>query len=82
MSGKSNVLSKNYRTTTQIAKAAYSLLDKDPNIINDDNFVKPSLIDRQGYYPTCTQFKTTKEEAGYNISEIKNTLSILSRSRR
>lgn len=74
MSGKSNVLSKNYRTTTQIAQAAYSLLDKDPNIINDDNFVKPSLIDRQGYYPTCTEFRTSKDEAGYIISEIKNTL--------
>jgi len=74
MKGKSNVLSKNYRTTTQIAQAAYSLLDKDQNIINDDNFVKPSLIDRQGYYPTCTQFKTPKDEAEYIIVEIKNIL--------
>ena len=74
MKGKSNVLSKNYRTTTQIAQAAYSLLEKDQNIISDDNFVKPSLIDRQGYYPTCTQFKTPRDEATYIISEIKNTL--------
>ncbi|MBU3114437.1 UvrD-helicase domain-containing protein [Clostridium lacusfryxellense] len=74
MKGKSNVLSKNYRTTTQIAQAAYSLLEKDQNIINDDNFVKPSLIDRQGYYPTCTELKNPKNEAEYIISEVKNIL--------
>lgn len=33
MTGKSNMLLKNYRTTTQIAQAAYSLLETDLNMI-------------------------------------------------
>nr|WP_300379463.1 UvrD-helicase domain-containing protein [Clostridium sp.] len=47
MKGKSTSLSKNYRTTTQIAQAAFSLIEDDEEIIGDDNFVKPSLIDKQ-----------------------------------
>jgi hypothetical protein len=44
--GRSTSLAKNYRTTTQIAEAAYSLLEKDLHIIEDENFVKPSLLDK------------------------------------
>ena len=33
MTGKGSRLSKNYRTTTEIAEAAYSLLSKDINIV-------------------------------------------------
>lgn len=51
MTGRSTSLAKNYRTTTQIAEAAYSLIREDSDIVNDDNFVKPSLIDKQGIYP-------------------------------
>lgn len=48
MTGKSYILSKNYRTTVQIANLAYSLIEKTPEIIEDENFVKPALIDKQG----------------------------------
>ena len=41
MTGRSNVLSKNYRTTTQISEAAYSLIRHCPEIIEDENFVEP-----------------------------------------
>lgn len=56
MTGKSNSLSKNYRTTTQIAEAAYSLIENDKNIVENENFVQPLLIDRQGEYPVCRYF--------------------------
>lgn len=62
MTGKSTSLAKNYRTTTQIAEAAYSLISEDTDIVNDDNFVKPSLIDKQGSYPIFTQYHTIQEE--------------------
>lgn len=74
MKGKSTSLSKNYRTTTQIAQAAYSLIENDVEIIDDDNFVKPSLIDKQGSYPVTRIFKNKKEEATYIASLIRNNL--------
>ena len=52
-----HLLQKNYRTTTQIAEAAYSLIREDSDIVNDDNFVKPSLIDKQGIYPVFARYK-------------------------
>lgn len=70
MTGKSNSLAKNYRTTTQIAEAAYSLIQEDTEIIGDDNFVKPSLIDKQGTYPVFRRFSTLEEE----IQETKKLL--------
>ena len=70
MTGKSNSLAKNYRTTTQIAEAAYSLIQGDGEIIDDDNFVKPSLIDKQGTYPVFRRFSTLEEE----IQETKKLL--------
>jgi hypothetical protein len=33
MTGKSNILAKNYRTTTQIAQASYSLIENDLEIV-------------------------------------------------
>jgi len=72
MTGKSNQLSKNYRTTVQIAQCAYSLIENDPNIIEDENFVKPSLIDKQGLYPVFKIFKTLKDEADFIAKEINN----------
>lgn len=74
MKGKSTSLSKNYRTTTQIAQAAYSLIEGDEEIIEDDNFVKPSLIDKQGLYPVCKIFKNKNEEADFITNTIKNEL--------
>lgn len=75
MTGKSNSLAKNYRTTTQIAQAAYSLIEKDENIIEDDNFVKPSLIDRQGRYPSYKFFMEEPNEFTYIAEEIMDNLS-------
>lgn len=75
MKGKSTALSKNYRTTTQIAQAAYSLIQNDIEIIDDDNFVKPSLIDKQGSYPVARIFRSKKEEAEYISSLINNNLN-------
>lgn len=74
MTGKSTSLSKNYRTTTQIAQAAYSLIEKDTNIVEDDNFVKPSLIDKQGVYPVYKGCKNKVKEAEYVVNIINNEL--------
>jgi len=75
MTGKSNSLSKNYRTTTQIAQAAYSLIENDENITECENFVPPALIDRQGFYPILKLFSSSAEEAEYLLNEVKNKLS-------
>ncbi|GAW32305.1 UvrD-helicase domain-containing protein [Carboxydocella sp. JDF658] len=70
MTGRSYSLSKNYRTTAQIAKAAYSLIEKDPEIIEDENFVQPSLIDRQGNFPVRRYFTSPQDEAEYIVREL------------
>jgi DNA helicase-2/ATP-dependent DNA helicase PcrA len=90
MSGKSRTLSKNYRTTTQISEAAYSLLEKDENLKNDADFVKPLLVDRKGHYPIYRSFATSKEELDYiktTIHELSNEyklseICIIARERR
>lgn len=74
MKGKSTSLSKNYRTTTQIAQAAYSLIQNDINIVEDDNFVKPSLIDKQGVYPVYRDCKNKSSEADYIVNLISDDL--------
>jgi len=74
MTGKSTSLSKNYRTTTQISRAAYSLIEKDPVILDDENFVSPSLIDRQGIYPVYKLFTSFFDEANFVINEINDYL--------
>lgn len=74
MTGKSNSLTKNYRTTTQIAQAAYSLIEKDENIVDDENFVKPSLIDRQGSYPVYRWYKQFQDEIQGVVDEIQNNI--------
>jgi DNA helicase-2/ATP-dependent DNA helicase PcrA len=73
--GRSNSLAKNYRTTTQIAEAAYSLLEKDLLIIEDENYVKPSLLDKQGMYPVFKAFENKAQEASY----VSNLISKLSK---
>ncbi|MFW2491556.1 transcriptional repressor LexA [Clostridium chromiireducens] len=74
MKGKSNSLSKNYRTTTQIAQAAFSLIQKDEDLIEDDNFVKPNLIDKQGEYPIYKNFDNKEDECSYISSLILKDL--------
>lgn len=65
MTGKSNILSKNYRTTVEIAKAAYSLI-KSKNIENeDDNFLDINNIERVGQKPVLKGFNTLDDEMGY-----------------
>ena len=76
MTGKSSSLAKNYRTTTQIAEAAFSLIEKDQNIVEDDNFVKPSLIDRQGVYPLLKVFINSAQESKYILNLIDNKLTL------
>src|SRR5699024_3690745 len=74
MTGKSNSLSKNYRTTTQIAEAAYSLIEDDENIIENENYVETALIDRQGEYQVCKYFNSQYGKDEFIISKIKNKL--------
>lgn len=74
MTGKSYSLSKNYRTTTQIAQAAFSLIKKDRDLVEDDKFVKPNLIDKQGKYPIFQSFQSAEEEGLFVANLIKNKL--------
>ncbi|GAA0076600.1 hypothetical protein UT300005_09780 [Clostridium sp. CTA-5] len=74
MTGKSNALTKNYRTTTQIAEAAFSLINSNKDLLQDDNFVKPNLIDKQGDYPTYRNFKDANEEGLYIANLIVENL--------
>lgn len=78
MTGKSTSLSKNYRTTTQIAEAAFSLIEKDENIVSDKNYVKPSLIDRQGNYPVLKSFDSFENELNYVANLIADISKIYS----
>lgn len=71
MKGRASILSKNYRTTTEIAEAAYSLLTKDQNITEDENFVKPSLLDKRGEYPVYRHFMNQTQEINYFVRMIK-----------
>jgi superfamily I DNA/RNA helicase len=71
MAGRSNSLSKNYRTTTQISQAACSLIRDCPEIIEDEYFVEPSLLDKQGDFPVCKVFSDDPAQAAYLCREIK-----------
>src|SRR5690625_2741718 len=71
MSGKSRTLSKNYRTTTEISKAAYALIENDEQIQGNVDFVKPSLIDRHGHAPIYRFFLQAKNQSEFLINEIK-----------
>lgn len=71
MSGKSRILSKNYRTTTEISKAAFQLIENDPTINTNVDFVKPSLIDRHGHPPIYRFFKTSQDQISFLLKEIQ-----------
>jgi DNA helicase-2/ATP-dependent DNA helicase PcrA len=75
LTGKGNVLSKNYRTTTQIAQSAYSLIEENTDIVEDEYYVEPSLLDKQGKYPVYKHFPSEKAEAEYVAREISKLLS-------
>ena len=76
MAGRSNSLSKNYRTTTQISQAAYSLIRECPDIIEDENFVEPALLDKQGDYPVYKAFNDDPAQARLPVPGNKGTASI------
>lgn len=71
MSGKSSVLSKNYRTTKQIALAAYSLINHDMDLKSNSNYVEPELIERSGVKPRYRHFTEEEKEFAYITTEIK-----------
>jgi DNA helicase II / ATP-dependent DNA helicase PcrA len=75
MIGKSSTLNKNYRTSTQVAKAAYSLINKDIEISECENFVQPYLLDRQGHYPVLAKHETEQKEASFVCHEIKRLIA-------
>ncbi len=70
MSGKSRTLSKNYRTTTEISTAAFGLIENDEKIKNNVDFVKPSLIDRQGHPPIYKFFQSSEKQLEFLLNEI------------
>lgn len=72
MSGRARILSKNYRTTTEISKAAYALIEHDEHIKNNADFVKPALIDRHGQAPIYRFFTHMENQANFLINEIKS----------
>ena len=71
MQGRSHSLSKNFRTTTQISQAAYSLIENVPEIVDDENFVRPALIDKQGTYPVYKAFRAEMDQANFLAAEIQ-----------
>lgn len=73
--GKSKILSKNYRTTKQIALAAYSLMKKDESKLSNDISVKGNAIDVNGEVPVIKGFNNIEKEAEYIANEIKNNLN-------
>lgn len=89
MVGKSKSLSKNFRTTTQISQAAYSLLKKSTEVVRDENYVKPFLVDKQGEYPVYRNFSNEREELEYLRETLvregrrynKNEILVVARSR-
>ena len=74
MTGKSNILSKNYRTTKQIAMAAYSLLGKDAALNKSDDFVEPVLVEKNGAKPQYHAFEELETELEFLVNEIKKLL--------
>lgn len=68
--GRSLQLSKNYRNTLEIAKAAYSLLDKEPE---QSDFTPPTLSDeRHGDKPIIAYFKDESQQNSYLCNIINN----------
>lgn len=75
MAGRSRILSKNYRTTKQVAMAAYSLTEKDDAITSNELYVKPLVVEREGSFPVYRNFENDEEELNYISSVIKKKSS-------
>ena len=72
--GRSHTLDKNFRTTVEIAEAAYSLLAKDTDFVrNSEDYVEPEQInrDQRGCYPIYRRFISLEEGTDYVVEEIK-----------
>ena len=91
MKGKSKVLSRNYRTTKEIAKAAYSLIKDDENILNNENYVKPKEVKKEGDIPKYfesidleNQYKKIKEIIEKNLDEnmIPSDIAVVSKKQK
>lgn len=74
MSGRAKVLSKNYRTTLEIAKAAYSIIEKDEEITKNENYVKPEAVEKHGDMPLYKHFMEEESELEYIEKLIKTRL--------
>lgn len=74
MTGKGYKLSKNYRTTTEISECAYSLLAKASELVSDQDFVRPSLLERHGEYPVYRHFENSQEQNAYIVRLIRALL--------
>lgn len=70
MHGRSRVLSKNYRTTKQVAMAAYSLMDNVEQITSNELYVKPKMLEREGNFPMYSSFKNDEQEYAYLVKKI------------
>ena len=71
--GRSHTLNKNFRTTVEIAEAAYTLLEKDTDFVqNSEDYVKPEQInkDQHGCYPIYRRFSSLEEGTDYVVEEI------------
>ena len=71
---REHILNKNFRTTVEIAEAAYSLLEKDTDFVqNSEDYVKPEQInkDLRGCYPIYRRFGSLEEGTDYVVEEIK-----------
>ncbi len=68
---RSHKLNKNYRTTTEISRCAYSLLSYDEELLKDENFIMPTLLAQHGYYPMYRNFDSYQEQSQYIVKLIK-----------
>lgn len=79
LSGKVRTLTKNFRTTTQISKAAYSLFKNYESILDDEHFIEPKLLERHGEFPIFKKFESFMEQCNYVKSLLEGELSSINR---
>lgn len=74
MTGKSQILNRNYRTTEQISRAAFGLITNSPEIVFDEHFVEPDLIEKQGTMPVYRMLDGEEEQARYIVRQLETQL--------
>ena len=74
MTGKSQTLNRNYRTTEQISRAAFGLISNTPEIVFDEHFVEPDLIEKQGLIPVYKMLEGEEEQALYIVRQLETRL--------